>query len=92
LSVASGGRSKRLVIEEVRVTGWDVEIRLRIPIDEGPRLSTSLEPGFVGTRVRMAGRRRCQAMIVCVPLFVLWGNSYRLKDQGKEVMGPPKAR
>ena len=26
----------RLVIEEVRVTGWDVEIRLRIPLDEGP--------------------------------------------------------
>ena len=24
------------VIEEVRVTGWQVEIRLRIPLDEGP--------------------------------------------------------
>ncbi|MGH2721081.1 MAG: recombinase family protein [Actinomycetota bacterium] len=26
----------RLVVEEVRVSGWDVEIRLRIPLDEGP--------------------------------------------------------
>jgi site-specific DNA recombinase len=26
----------RLVVEEVRVTGWDVEIRLRIPLDERP--------------------------------------------------------
>ena len=26
----------RLVVEEVRVTGWQVEIRLRIPLDEGP--------------------------------------------------------
>jgi site-specific DNA recombinase len=26
----------RLVVEEVRVTGWQVEIQLRIPLDEGP--------------------------------------------------------
>ena len=26
----------RLVLEEVRVTGWQVEIRLRIPLDDGP--------------------------------------------------------
>ena len=26
----------RLIIEEVRVTGWDVDIRLRIPLDEPP--------------------------------------------------------
>jgi hypothetical protein len=26
----------RLVVEEVRVTGWQVEIRLRIPLDEAP--------------------------------------------------------
>lgn len=26
----------RLVVEEVRVTGWDIEIRLRIPLDEHP--------------------------------------------------------
>ena len=26
----------RLVLEEVRVTGWNVEIRLRIPLDAKP--------------------------------------------------------
>jgi hypothetical protein len=26
----------RTVVEEVRVTGWKVDIRLRIPLDEGP--------------------------------------------------------
>lgn len=29
----------RLLVEEVHVTGWDVEIRLRIPLDEQPQLS-----------------------------------------------------
>ncbi|MDH3308687.1 MAG: recombinase family protein, partial [Acidimicrobiia bacterium] len=29
-------RLLRLVVEEVRVTGWNVEIRLRIPLDEPP--------------------------------------------------------
>jgi site-specific DNA recombinase len=26
----------RLVVEDIRVTGWQVQIRLRIPLDEGP--------------------------------------------------------
>ena len=29
-------RLLRLVVEEVRVKGWEVEIRLRIPLDEDP--------------------------------------------------------
>lgn len=29
-------RLLRLVVEQVRVTGWHVEIRLRIPLDDGP--------------------------------------------------------
>lgn len=29
-------RLLRLVVEEVRVTGWNVEIRLRIPLDDPP--------------------------------------------------------
>jgi site-specific DNA recombinase len=29
-------RLLRLIIEEVRITGWQVEIRLRIPLDTGP--------------------------------------------------------
>ena len=36
LDFAQRQKLLRLVIEEVRVTGWDVEIRLRIPLDEGP--------------------------------------------------------
>jgi len=27
------GRGARLVVEDVRVTGWQVEIRLRVPLD-----------------------------------------------------------
>ena len=29
-------RLMRLVVEEVRVSGWQVELRLRVPLDEGP--------------------------------------------------------
>ena len=30
------GRAGGLVVEEVRVTGWQVEIRLRVPLDDEP--------------------------------------------------------
>ena len=33
----------RLVIDEVRVTGWNVEIRLRIPLDQ-PVADTAHQP------------------------------------------------
>jgi len=36
LDFAQRQKLMRLVVEEVRVTGWDVEIRLRIPLDERP--------------------------------------------------------
>jgi site-specific DNA recombinase len=36
LSFTDRQKLLRLIIEEVRVTGWDVEIRLRIPLDEPP--------------------------------------------------------
>jgi site-specific DNA recombinase len=39
LEFADRQKLLRLVIEEVVVTGWDVEIRLRIPLDEPPRSS-----------------------------------------------------
>ncbi len=46
----------RLVVEEVRVTGWQVVIQLRIPLDDNP------DPGGGGTRrppeLRGGGRRR----------------------------------
>ena len=38
----------RLVIEEVRVSGWDVEIRLRIPLDEGPPTPPPVGPSDKG--------------------------------------------
>ena len=36
LNFADRQKLLRLIIEEVRVTGWDVEIRLRIPLDDPP--------------------------------------------------------
>lgn len=39
-------RLVRLVIEEVKVTGWQVEIRLRIPLDEDTN-DHGLGPGSV---------------------------------------------
>ena len=66
----------RLVLEDVRVQGWQVELRLRIP-------STSIHPttrpcrrrrcraraSGAGRRETPAARKRgCQAMTVCVPL------------------------
>jgi hypothetical protein len=65
----------RLVIEEVRVTGWDVEIRLRIPLDEGPPLHP--QPGRA---TRAVPGRWCQAMTVCVPLVVTDGESFRMRE------------
>jgi len=34
----------RLVVEQVRVTGWNVEIRLRIPLDDEPESTPPPEP------------------------------------------------
>ena len=34
----------RLVVEQVRVTGWNVEIRLRIPLDDEPEGTPPLDP------------------------------------------------
>jgi site-specific DNA recombinase len=53
----------RLVIEEVRVTGWSVEIRLRIPLDPKPGGSSpgrTCPPKPVSTndRLRSLGRHR----------------------------------
>ena len=63
----------RLLIEEVRVTGWHVEIRLRIALD-------SQSPGKPVNRPPDARRRHCQAKTVCVPLVATDGDSYRMKQ------------
>ena len=44
LDFAGRQRLVRLVVEQVRVTGWHVEIRLRIPLDEAPALATPPSP------------------------------------------------
>ena len=57
----------RLVVEEVHVTGWHVQIRLRIPLDDnpdGPPRPPNPDP--VPT-----GPARCQPKTVCVPLVVV---------------------
>jgi site-specific DNA recombinase len=40
----------RLVIEDVRVRGWQVELRLRLPLDESPPVETAHAP--ITTRTR----------------------------------------
>lgn len=74
----SEGRQQllRLVLEDVRVQGWQVELRLRIPIDEHPPDDTTMPASPLsgkskgGRSPRSSGRakRGCQAMTVCVPL------------------------
>ncbi|MGH9227022.1 MAG: recombinase family protein, partial [Acidimicrobiales bacterium] len=44
----------RLVLEDVRVEGWQIELRLRLPLDENPDQTPGREDGAV---VSMQGRR-----------------------------------
>jgi site-specific DNA recombinase len=62
-SLDFGQRQKllRLVIEQVRVTGWDVEIRLRVPLDERPLDApppSGADRGVGGGRVSTEDRLR----------------------------------
>ena len=68
----------RLVLEDVRVQGWQVELRLRLPLDDDSH--PLARPGscrrWHAEQAREAGRheapdqqrRECQVMTVCVPL------------------------
>jgi integrase/recombinase XerD len=47
----------RLVLEDVRVQGWLVELRLRIPIDENPPDETTVPASRCRARASGAGRR-----------------------------------
>jgi len=79
------GRQKllRLVLDEVRVQGWQVELRLRLPLDdqEPPPAQTRQSHWCSTERAREAGRcavpdkqrRECQALTVCVPQVRAWG-------------------
>jgi len=52
-------RLLRLVVEQVRVTGWQVEIRLRIPLDEPP---PDTDPRTARTASRRKRTRRSRAV------------------------------
>jgi hypothetical protein len=66
----------RLVIEDVRVRGWNVELRPRIPLDDNPpptplpyQPQTNVEEPAPEPREALdQPRTPCQAMTVCVPL------------------------
>jgi len=59
----------RLLVEEVRVTGWNVQIQLRIPLDaesqDHPHPTTN---------------HQCQAKTVCAPFVQTSGESVRLSQ------------
>ena len=68
----------RLLIEEVRVTGWHVQIHLRIPLD--PPEPEPHTPPVPEVDQRPSAHDRCQAKTVCVPLVVTDGDSYRMRE------------
>ena len=77
-SLDFGQRQKllRLVIEQVRVTGWDVAIRLRLPLDERPPDAPPPSgPGGVTGKA-------CAVMTVCVPSVATAGSGLRLFEEG----------
>ena len=58
LDFAGRQRLMRLLVEQVRVTGWHVEIRLRIPLDPPPSQDRSTSrPRPRSTRTRRQGSR-----------------------------------
>ena len=61
----------RLLIEDVRVTGWHVQIRLRIALDPPPPEPTPARPAQQANRHHT--RAQCQPKTVCVPLVIIDG-------------------
>ncbi len=51
----------RLIIDEVRVTGWNVQIQLRIPLDTHPTSHQTAQPRT---------QHHCQPKTVCVPVVI----------------------
>jgi site-specific DNA recombinase len=50
----------RLVLEDVRVQGWNVELRLRIPLDDNPPANTSTCPPHTDKRRRARSARNAR--------------------------------
>ena len=69
----------RLVVEDVHVTGWHVQIRLRIPLDDGPD-GQSRPPALHPIPMTPA---RCQPKTVCVPLVVTRRRCQRSRVRGE---------
>ena len=69
----------RLLVEDVRVTGWHVQIRLRIALDPPPPAPD--RPNRPKRQTVHHTRAQCQPKTVCVPLVALNGDSYRIKDR-----------
>ena len=65
----------RLLIEDVHVTGWQVKIRLRVPLD--PPDPGPPAPHQNATRHHRPPGPPCQAKTVCVPSVFMNGPSYR---------------
>ena len=58
----------RLLIQDVRVTGWHVQIRLRIALDPPPPQPPHPTAQQAQQANRHYTRARCQPKTVCVPL------------------------
>ena len=57
----------------MHVTGWHVQIHLRIPLD-APGQDRTVLP------LHRQDHDACQAKTVCVPLVVTSGESYRMRE------------
>jgi hypothetical protein len=70
----------RLLMEEVRLTGWHIEIRLRIALDQPPPThrdqTRSPEPDK-----HACAKSTVSSQTVCVPFVTINGPSYLLKDR-----------
>jgi site-specific DNA recombinase len=68
----------RLVVEEVRVTGWQVEIRFRIPLDSPPEPPNTR----VSSKDRLCSLHRQDMDVVGEPVEQSPGEPFRAKDAG----------
>ena len=84
----------RLLIEDVRVTDWHVQIRLRIALDppppEPPHPTTGPTSPTGPTAQRLT-RAPCQPKTVCVPLVTPTGAHYRAADTPRSWNLPERA-
>ena len=78
----------RLVVEDVHVTGWHVQIRLRIPLDDDP----DDQPRPPSPDPVPTSPARCQPKTVCVPLVATRRRCQRRTVAGVTRRWPRSAR